>query len=74
MGWVPPGIVASTAAPACTSARTISGLTLSLRPVINDIDDGGHRRSETIHEDGVDVFRRQPDGRWKIHISHAFTK
>ncbi len=29
---------------------------------------------ETIHEDGVDVFRRQPDGSWKIHISHAFTK
>ena len=29
---------------------------------------------ETVHEDGVDVFRRQPDGRWKIHISHAFTQ
>ena len=29
---------------------------------------------ETIQEDGVDVFRRQPDGSWKIHISHAFTK
>jgi len=29
---------------------------------------------ETIHEDGVDVFRRQPDRSWKIHISHAFTK
>ena len=29
---------------------------------------------QTIHEDGVDVFRRQPDGSWRIHISHAFTK
>jgi uncharacterized protein (TIGR02246 family) len=29
---------------------------------------------ETIHEDGVHVFRRQPDRSWKIHISHAFTK
>jgi uncharacterized protein (TIGR02246 family) len=29
---------------------------------------------ETVREDGVDVFRRQPDGSWKIHISHAFTK
>jgi ketosteroid isomerase-like protein len=29
---------------------------------------------ETIQKDGVDVFRRQPDRSWKIHISHAFTK
>jgi len=27
---------------------------------------------ETVDEDGVDVFRRQADGSWKIHISHAF--
>jgi uncharacterized protein (TIGR02246 family) len=27
---------------------------------------------ETIKEDGLDVFRRQPDGSWKIHISHGF--
>lgn len=27
---------------------------------------------ETVTEDGVDVFTRQPDGRWQIHISHAF--
>lgn len=26
----------------------------------------------TVREDGVDVFRRQPDGSWKIYISHAF--
>jgi len=29
---------------------------------------------DTGVEDGVDVFKRQPDGSWKIHISHAFTK
>ena len=29
---------------------------------------------DTGVEDGLDVFRRQPDGSWKIHISHAFTK
>lgn len=28
---------------------------------------------ETVSEDGVDVFRRQEDGSWKIHISHAFS-
>jgi len=27
---------------------------------------------ETVEEDGLDVFRRQPDGTWRIHISHAF--
>ena len=27
---------------------------------------------ETSREDGVDVFRRQSDGSWKIYISHAF--
>jgi uncharacterized protein (TIGR02246 family) len=29
---------------------------------------------ETVKEDGVDVFRRQADGSWKIHVSHAFTR
>ena len=29
---------------------------------------------DTVVEDGVDVFVRQPDGSWKIHISHAFTR
>ena len=29
---------------------------------------------ETVVEDGVDVFVRQPDGSWKIHISHAYTR
>ena len=29
---------------------------------------------DTGVEDGLDVFRRQPDGTWKIHVSHAFTK
>ena len=27
---------------------------------------------ESVRESGVDVFRRQPDGNWKIHVSHAF--
>ena len=28
--------------------------------------------SRMSRESGVDVFRRQPDGSWKIHVSHAF--
>ncbi|WP_299565432.1 nuclear transport factor 2 family protein [uncultured Mycolicibacterium sp.] len=27
---------------------------------------------ETVEEDGLDVFRRGPDGTWRIHRSHAF--
>lgn len=30
------------------------------------------KQLETIRENGVDVFRRQSDGSWKIHVSHAF--
>lgn len=29
---------------------------------------------ETTAENGVDVFVRQPDGAWKIHVSQAFTQ
>jgi ketosteroid isomerase-like protein len=29
---------------------------------------------ETGDEDGLDVFKRQPGGGWKIHVSHAFTQ
>jgi hypothetical protein len=29
--------------------------------------------SPLIPEDGLDVFRRQADDTWKIHISHAFS-
>jgi ketosteroid isomerase-like protein len=36
------------------------------------VSDGGGKVLETIREDGLDVFRRQPDGSWKLHISHAF--
>ncbi|OBF25445.1 DUF4440 domain-containing protein [Mycobacterium sp. ACS4331] len=36
------------------------------------VADASGRVLETTREDGVDVFRRQPDGSWKIHISHAF--
>ena len=28
--------------------------------------------AKKIDENGVDVFARQPDGSWKIRISHAF--
>lgn len=30
------------------------------------------KQLETIRENGVDVFRRQADGSWKIAVSHAF--
>ena len=29
---------------------------------------------ETVEENGLDVFRRQADGSWRIHVSHAFTQ
>jgi ketosteroid isomerase-like protein len=36
------------------------------------VKDSSGKILETIREDGLDVFRRQPDGSWKLHISHAF--
>jgi ketosteroid isomerase-like protein len=36
------------------------------------ITDASGQVLETSKEDGVDVFQRQSDGSWKIHISHAF--
>jgi ketosteroid isomerase-like protein len=27
-----------------------------------------------VEENGLDVFRRQPDGKWRIRISHAYTQ
>ena len=36
------------------------------------VKDASGKVLETVKEDGVDVFRRQPDGAWQIHISHAF--
>jgi uncharacterized protein (TIGR02246 family) len=38
------------------------------------ITDRSGKVLDTGIEDGLDVFVRQPDGRWKIHVSHAFTK
>lgn len=29
---------------------------------------------DITEEDGLDVFRRQADGSWKIYISHAFSR
>jgi uncharacterized protein (TIGR02246 family) len=36
------------------------------------VKDRGGKVLDTIMEDGLDVFRRQADGTWKLHISHAF--
>jgi|SRR6478609_5358203 len=36
------------------------------------VKDASGKVLETVREDGLDVFRRQPDGTWQIHISHAF--
>jgi uncharacterized protein (TIGR02246 family) len=36
------------------------------------ITDATGKTLETTREDGLDVFQRQPDGAWKIRISHAF--
>ncbi len=38
------------------------------------VTDAAGKVLDTGVEDGLDVFVRQPDGRWKIHVSHAFTK
>jgi ketosteroid isomerase-like protein len=38
------------------------------------VTDAAGKVRDTGVEDGLDVFLRQPDGRWKIHVSHAFTK
>ncbi|HEV7420490.1 MAG TPA: hypothetical protein VGO30_11650 [Mycobacterium sp.] len=36
--------------------------------------DASGKLLDTNRENGVDVFRRHPDGSWKIHVSHAFTQ
>ena len=36
------------------------------------VTDRQGRVLETTREDGLDVLRRQADGTWRIHISHAF--
>lgn len=36
------------------------------------VTDASGKTLETTREDGVDVFRRQADGSWQIHLSHAF--
>lgn len=36
------------------------------------VRDRDGRLLESVQEDGLDVLHRQPDGSWRIHISHAF--
>jgi ketosteroid isomerase-like protein len=36
------------------------------------VADSSGKTLEVVREKGVDVFRRQPDGSWKIRISHAY--
>lgn len=38
------------------------------------VRDSTGRVMETVEENGLDVFKRQPGGGWKIHVSHAFTQ
>ena len=38
------------------------------------VSDSGGQVLDTTVENGLDVFRRQPDGSWRIAISHAFTE
>jgi hypothetical protein len=44
------------------------------KSAIEAVTDPAGEVLETGVDDGLDVFRRQPDGTWKIHVSHAFTK
>jgi len=36
------------------------------------ISEASGRTIVVVREKGVDVFRRQPDGSWKIRVSHAY--
>jgi ketosteroid isomerase-like protein len=38
------------------------------------VTDAAGKILDTGVEDGLDVLTRQPDGSWKIHVSHALTK
>jgi ketosteroid isomerase-like protein len=38
------------------------------------VRDASGKVLDTLDEDGLDVFKRQPGGGWKIHVSHAFTQ
>jgi hypothetical protein len=38
-----------------------------------NVSDASGKVLQSIPDDGLDVFRRQADDTWKIHISHAFS-
>jgi uncharacterized protein (TIGR02246 family) len=68
-------------------ARTFTYAAPDIREVLADGDlatvrliwtltvkDASGKVIETVKENGLDVFRRQADGSWKIHVSHALTQ
>lgn len=62
-----------TYAPPQIEAVIVDGDTVVVRLVWTlTIADSTGKTLEVVREKGVDVFRRQPDGSWRIRISHAY--
>jgi len=59
-------------APAEIEAVIVEGDTLVVRLVWTlTVSDAAGATPEVVRENGVDGFRRQPVGSWKIRVSHA---